>query len=245
MPAARRFRPISLPHFLPAFALLFVVACGGKPSTGGATATPTPKERLTTAAARLQSVSAFHFVLSHQNGASTIANGLLMTRAEGDFARPDRFNAAVNASFEGFPVMVKLINVGDKTWITNPLQGGDHYQPLTNGPQTTAILDPNSGLLAVASKMNNPKLTGSEKIGNVDAYLVQGTVDAVTLQSVATDAEAGRQVPARVWIGKADSLVYRIRIEGPLSASEPKGIVRQVDLSQFDEKVDIEPPSSS
>jgi hypothetical protein len=245
MLGARRFRPTVPLFFVWALVLLAVTGCGGKPGAGSATATPTPKERLAAAAARLGGLHAFHFLLTHQNGASTIANGLLMTRAEGDFAQPDRFDAAVNASFQGFPVMVKVINVADKTWITNPLQSGDHYQPLPNGPQTTAILNPNSGLLAVAREMQDAKLSGSDRIGNVDVFVLQGSVDAATLQSVASDAEAGRQVPARIWIGKADSLVYRIRIEGPLSASEPKNIVRQVDLSQFDEKVDIEPPSSS
>lgn len=225
-------------------ALLFA-ACGGRLGRGGATATatPTPKQRLDTAAARLQAVDTFHFLLTHQNGASSIAEGLQMTRAEGDFERPDRFSARVNASFQGLPVAVKVINVGDKTWITNPLLSGDHFQPLPNGPQTTAILDPNSGLLRVAHDMQNPRLGGTERIGNLDTLVMQGTVDAGTLQSVATDAESGRQVPTRVWVGKDDSLVYRIRIDGPLSASEPKNIARQVDLSNFNEKVDVEPPS--
>lgn len=221
---------------------LLLAACSGRSGRGGATATPTPRQRLDAAATQLQSATAFHFLLTHQNGASTIARGLQMTRAEGDIARPDRFSANISAGFQGLPVAVKVINVGHKTWITNPLQGGEHFQILPNGPQTTAILDPNSGLLSAVHTMKDPRLAGSERIGNVDVLVLQGTVDAGTLQSVAGDAEAGRLVPARIWIGKNDLLVYRIRIEGPLSASEPKNIVRQLDLSQFNEKVDIEPP---
>jgi hypothetical protein len=137
---------------------------------------------------------------------------------------------------------VKVLNVGNETWITNPLQGGDHYQLLPNGAQTTAILDPHNGLLAAAHDMRDPHVTGSEKVGGAQTFVLQGSIDAAGLQSVATDAEPGRMVPARVWIGKDDSLVYRIRVDGPLSPSEPKNIVRQVDLSQFNERVEIEAP---
>ncbi|MGI8553654.1 MAG: LppX_LprAFG lipoprotein [Dehalococcoidia bacterium] len=206
-------------------------------------ATPTPKQRLDAAADRMQTLDGFHFLLTHENGASTIALGLQMTKADGDFQKPDRFKANVNAKFQSIPVSVKVINVADKTWITNPLQAGDHYQPLPNGTQATAILDPNTGLLKAARDVQQPQLTGSEKIGNGDSYIVQGSVDAGELQSLATDAQPGRLVPIRVWIGKGDSLLYRIRLEGPLSDNEPRTIVRQIECSQFNEKLDIQPPS--
>jgi len=207
-----------------------------------ATPTPTARQRLDAAVSRQSAISGFHFLLTHQNGASTIAPGLLMTRAEGDFARPDRFTAKINASFQGLPADVKVINVGDKTWITNPLQSGDHYQLLPNGVQTAAIFDPNSGLINATRAMSDLQPAGSERLGDVSTIVLRGTLDAGRLQSVAADAQSGTPVATRVWIGRDDSLIYRIRIDGPLSPSEPKNIVRQVDLSQFDERVDIEPP---
>jgi len=226
--------------------LLLGAACRGGSGESGAkaTPTPTPRQRLDAAAKQMQAVSAFHFLLTHQNGVSTIANGLEMTRAEGDFQTPDRFKAAVKASFQTFPVSVSVISVGPRTWITNPLQSGEHYQPLPNGPQTTEILDPNHGLLKAAEDMRAPAVTGSEKIGQTDTYLISGTVDAGNLRSIAPDADAGRDVPSQIWIGKADSLVYRVRLNGPLTAGEPKNIVRQIDLSQFNEKIDIAPPTT-
>lgn len=226
---------------------LLVAACGGKHSSTQtqvtASPTPTPKQRLNTAADRMQALPSFHFLLTHENGASTIALGLQMTRAEGDFQQPDRFRANVNANFQSIPVAVKVINVGANTWITNPLQSGDHYQPLPNGTQATAILDPQTGILHAARDVQNPMLAGSEKINGADTMIVQGTVDAADLTSLATDAQAGHQVTARVWIGRDDSLVYKVRLEGPLSDSEPKNIVRQIETSHFNEKIDIEPPS--
>ncbi len=224
------------------FLLLLAAACSG--SGQGVTATPTPKDRLNAAGAQMAKVDAFHFLLTHQNGSSTLEGDLQMTRAEGDFLQPDRLKTTVNAGFQGLPVTVSVISIGNQSWITNPLQSGQHYQPLPNGPQAAEILNPNSGLLAAVKAMQNPRLSGAQKIGNVDCYLIEGTVDAGSLQPIASDAETGRQVPAQVWIGKQDSLVYRVRLNGPLSASEPKNIIRQVDLSQFNESIAVEPPSS-
>jgi hypothetical protein len=231
--------------------LLLAAACGSKKAPAAVatraptpTPTPTPQERIQSAAQHMQALSAFHFLLTHENGASAIALGLQMTRAEGDFENPNRFKATVDAkALGGIAVTVKVINVADKTWITNPLLGGDHYQILPNGTSAAAIFDPNTGIFKAAHDIKDPQLTGSDKIGSVDTWVVQGTVDAGDLTSIATDAQAGHQVTMKVWIGKEDSLVYRIRLEGPLSDSEPKNIARQIDLTQFNEKLDIQPPA--
>lgn len=166
-----------------------------------------------------------------------------MTRAEGDFQKPDRFRATVNAVFAGLPVSVNVINVGDSTWITNPLQTSQQYQPLPNGTQATTILDPDSGVLKAAGELQNATDAGSAKIAGVDTRIIQGKLDATALSSLATDAQQGYTVSARIWIGIRDSLIYRIRLEGPLSNSEPQNIVRQLETSQFNEKIDIQPPS--
>ena len=233
--------------------LLFAAACGSKKAAtptaaptriATPTPTPTPQERIQSAAQRMQALSAFHFLLTHENGASAIALGLQMTRAEGDFENPDRFKATVDAkALGGIAVTVKVINVGAKTWITNPLQSGDHYQILPNGTSAAAIFDPNTGIFKAARDIKDPQLTGSDTVGSVDTWVVQGTVDAGDLVSLATDAQAGHEVTMKMWIGKEDSLVYKVRLEGPLSDSEPKNIARQIDLSQFNEKLDIQPPS--
>lgn len=232
--------------------LLFAVACGAKKAaaptrtptpTPTPIPTPTPQQRLSTAADRMEALKSFHFVLTHEDGASPIALGLEMTRAEGDVQNPDRLRATVNAKFQSIPVTVKVINVGTQTWITNPLAGGDQYQPLPGGTQAAAIFDPKTGVIKAMRDAKDPQLTGSGTIGNVATWIVQGTIDAGDLSSIATDAQAGHQVTAKVWIGKADSLIYQIRLEGPLSNSEPKNIVRQIDTSQFNEQITIQPPS--
>lgn len=222
-----------------------VIACSDHRSTSTSpSATPTPKQQLATAVDRMQALSSFHFLLTHENGASTISLGLQMTRADGDFQNPNRFRASVNATFGGIPVAVKVINVADATWMTNPLETGDHYQPLPNGTQAAAILDPNKGILSAARNAQGARLAGAEQVRGVQTQIIEGQIDAAELSALATDAQAGHRVTAQIWIGKRDSLIYRIRLDGPLNDAEPKNIVRQLDVSQFNENVDIEPPSS-
>ena len=98
------------------------------------------------------------------------------------------------------------------------------------------------GLLKAADEMSQPKLSGAERLGSVDTWIISGDVDAGNLRPIATDAESGRMVPTQVWVGKEDSFVYRIKLSGPISSTEPKNIVRQIDLSLFNERLDITPP---
>lgn len=228
-------------------AVLLAAACGtsnGKKAVPVVTPspTPTPAQTLNAAADRVQALSAFHFLLTHENGGSPIALGLTMTRAEGDFQNPNRFRATVNATFGSIPVTVKVINIGAKTWITNPLQSGDHYQDLPNGTQATAILDPNHGIINAARTMMNPQYAGTALINGVQTREINGTIDAGKLQSLDANAKAGMLVNAGVWVGTKDGLVYRVRLVGPLTTSEPKNIARQIDLSLFNESIDIQPP---
>jgi len=238
------------PRLLPALALLLLIAaCGSgknnKASTSqnGRLATPTPtlsaQDLLNAAIQTTNDLSSFHFVLTHENGSTPIANGISMTRADGDFQKPDRFKAKVTGTLTGFTVDVNAINVGDQVWINLT---GNKYTPLANGVGAAAILDPNNGVLKALKGVKNPQIVGHEKLNGVDTTIVAGDVDAGDLTALAQNAQAGKQVKGKAWIGDADHRLYRLRIDGPLNDSEPANIARIIDLSQFNEKLDIQPP---
>ncbi len=216
-----------------------LLACGSK---GGKTSV-NPAALLSEAADTMDALPGFHFLLTHKNGASAIALGLAMTRAEGDFVRPDKFRADVSARVQGgFVVNVTVVNVGDKTWISNPFASGQ-YQLLPEGTKTGQIFDPQNGLIAAVRKVEDPKVTGAEKVSGVETVVIGGKVDAAALSSIATAAEPGRKVDATVWIGKQDHRIYRIRLVGPLTKDEPSNIERDVALSGFGKTVEVTPPA--
>ncbi len=210
------------------------------PVIARATPSPTPQDLLNSAISDTEALKAFHFVLTHENGTTPIAQGIQMRKADGDFVKPDRFKATVSGTAAGgFAVEPKVISIGDKLWINLV---SNRYVPLENSVGAAAILDPNNGVLKALRGVKSPSYTGSDKINGVDTTIVEGTVDAGDLIALDAAAQAGKPVKGRSWIGTSDHHLYRLRLEGPLNDQEPANIVRQIDLSLFNESIDIQPP---
>src|SRR5581483_7439389 len=184
--AARRIAPLPTRFgwpLLPALAvLLLIAACGSGKNNhkaptqqGGRLATPTPtlsaQDLINAAIQTTNDLSAFHFVLTHENGSTPIANGISMTKADGDFQKPDRFKAAVTGQLSGFTVNVNTISVGDQVWLNLT---GNKYTPLPNGVGAAAILDPNNGVLKALKGVKNPQIAGHEKLNGEDTTIVSG-----------------------------------------------------------------------
>ena len=220
---------------------LLPLACGGggkKPDSAGPL--PPAADVLSKAVESAASMKTFHFRLEHENGVTTIPLGLGLTTAEGDVIVPDRMKAKIEAKAGTQPVRVEVIGIGDEAWMTNPFNR--QWQPLPSGNTIRDVFDPAQGIKAVANALENPEVTAEEQVGGVATYRVEGTVDSGVLEAAAPIAEPGLTVKVGVWIGKDDSLIYRVRLEGPLSPDEPPNIVRKLDISKFDESVSIEPP---
>src|SRR5438105_2278790 len=97
-----------------ALAITVVVGCsaGTKNNNAGAihaanhgvakaTPTPTPEALVQTAISNTDALKAFHFTLTYENGSTPIAQGISMTKADGDFVKPDRFKATVSGKAAG------------------------------------------------------------------------------------------------------------------------------------------------
>jgi hypothetical protein len=138
-----------------------------------------------------------------------------------------------------------VVNVGDKAVISNPFNPRQ-WVPLPGQNRLADIFDPGAGTTAALRAATNLRLAGEESIGGTKVWRVEGDVDAGALSAVAGSvAEPGYMVKGTAWIGQEKPLVYRIRLEGPLGSKDPQGIVRKIDLSKFDETVNIELPSGS
>ena len=73
------------------------------------------------------------------------------------------------------------------------------------------------------------------------ALIVEATIDSGDL-AFFQNAAAGFPVAARMWVGVDDPLVHRIELGGPIAAGEAETILRRLELSRFNEDVDIVPP---
>lgn len=222
---------------LAALAALAAAACGG----GGDGGEEFDAEQVVRdAAERLEGVQSFHFLLTHQEGGTRIIQDLLMTRAEGDVARPDRLRADVEAEAAGQKLRLSVIGVDERTWITNPFNPSQ-WQPL-EGTDVRDVLD----LAAVPEVMRavqDVEAAGTERVNGTECYRVRAQVDSGALAAVVPRAASpGQTVTVELWVGRDDALVRRLVVRGPLNPDEDERIERRLDLSGFDQPVTIQPP---
>ncbi len=227
-----------------AVAAALLAACGGgggssnKPATTGPL--PQPDAVLSKAVDAFQSLKTFHFRLEHDNGGTQIPPGLTLITADGNVIVPDRMSAKLDAKAGQQTVNVQVIGVGDQGWITNPFSR--QWQPLPSGTSIKDIFDPTQGVKAIVGALQDAKVTGEETIDGTDCYRLEGTVPSEVLQAAAPIAKPGLTVGITVWIGKDDSLIRQVYLEGPLNPDEPSNIARRLMLSKFGEDVSIEAP---
>ena len=215
-----------------------LLACGGDDSDDAARQLDAGA-LLGSASTAVQGVRSLHFRLSHENGTTPIPLNLELVSAEGDVIVPDRVSADVRAKAGPLTANVDVIGVGDRTWITNPFSR--RWEVLRDA-SIQDIADPTALVTALLSSIREPDVVGSEQVDGVQTHRVRGVLDSGALRSALPAARDGYPVTADIWLGVDDSLPRRARIAGALSAGEPKNIVRQLDISRYNQPVTIQPP---
>jgi hypothetical protein len=215
-----------------------LMACGSG-SSGPKSGDPPAPSVIAKAATGLKDLKSFHFRLEHENGATQIPLNLQLTGAEGDAVVPDRLSAEVTAKAANTPVTVKVIGIGNDTWITNPFSR--QWQKL-GGVSVRDIADPASIVNDVVRSLRDTVVAGHATLDGVDCYRITGQVDSAALTTAFSSAEPGLNLAVEVWVGVADSLPRRVRLKGPVTKDEAANIVRVVTLSKFNQSVSIQPP---
>ncbi len=220
---------------------LLLVACPGEEEPE---ATPTPTEALPdlgelmrAAADRMAGVEKFHFVLEHEDGTSEIVQDIEMVRAEGDIAGEDRLQAEIDGRLGTLAFETGIVVLPDQGWLRNPLTQRWQREEIT----VSALFDPQQGAVALLRTATATGLRGREAVRGADCRVIEATTDSGELVFF-RGVEAGFAVKATIWIGVNDPLVHRIELRGPISSSELETIVRRLDLSNFDQDVDIVSP---
>ena len=213
----------------------------GTPAASSATpdSALTAEDVLRQSAQRSAAVTSFHFVLTHENGSTPLPLSLELESAEGDVVVPGSLAAEVDAEAVGIDVSVRVIGIDDRTWVTNPFTRAWQELP---GTDIRDFADPAALVSGLLPSIMDPALSGGGSVGGVQTHLVTGSIDSGALQDALGIAEPGRDVAVEVWIGIDDLLPRRVRLIGPLSDTESPDVVRQVEISRFNEPVEIMPP---
>ncbi len=225
---------------LPMFAVLLIAACGGDTEDG--------EERdlsevdadavLQEAADRLEEAESFHVRVEHENGGTQIISGLSMTSAEGDYAGPEHLQLDITARAFGSNISSGIVILPEEQYFKNPITGSWVEQEI----RIDQIFDPSTGITALMRGVTGAEVVRTDEIEGVEAYVIQAQVDSGDLQEVVPNAEPGMPVEALVWVGIDDSRPYRAELTGPATPDDADDIVRRIDLSAFDEPVEITAP---
>jgi hypothetical protein len=214
---------------------LLAAGCGG----GGSEKVPPTGVIVDHGVARTAALKSFHFVLKVPNAPS--GGRLVIRLAEGDILVPDRLRARINGTLAGVALQSAIVSVGGRSFLQDPVT--KQWHALAAGASPAALFDPAKGVLAAIRTAAALRYAGSDEVGGADTYRLEGRVNADAVAPLAGVESNGRPVRLTIWVGKRDSLLRRLRLEGAVAPAEPNDIVRTVELSKFDESLKITPPA--
>jgi lipoprotein LprG len=217
-------------------ALIFLLAaCGG----GDANA-PDAKQLLSDAQAAIQKVKSYHFNLVAENPGTT--GNVVIKDADGDTLVPDKLQAQGNVLMFGNTAQVKLIAIGDKQYITDPITGKWTEAPGVFDPR--ALSNPQTGLAAILGNIQNPSTPTESDVDGTPCWSTSGKLDAKYIAGITGSgaAPAGTTVDTTTCIGKTDKLPYLIKMSGVAVQGDTTQTVRTFKLSKYNEDVTIQAP---
>lgn len=206
---------------------------------------------LRNSAEAMAEVSSFHFELSTPRGQTLVLDNFELHGLEGDVQRPDRFRATVSAEAAMLDLSVDVVGVGSRLWVSNPTAQEGGYIELDlaaeAGGSPADLINPDQLLLQAIELIEEPRINGRDEIDGVPVTRIDGRFDPDRVTAAGTPAAgegaAGEALPIAIWIDDEGRL-RRLELAGPLVEGEGAEVVRRLDLSAFDEPVDIQPPTT-
>jgi lipoprotein LprG len=222
--------------------LVLSIGCA-KSTTTTATTTSTSltaTQVISKASDKLDTINSFHCTLEQTGGGTPIGMGIEMTRVDGDIVRPDRLKATVTGTVSGISVMIQMIAVGEVIYLTNPLTG--KWEQLPSQFALLSVFNPNTGITAIMRGITSLAKLSDEQSAGVICYHVSGSIDSENLSPITGSSVKGTTINVELWVGKDDYLVRSIKLIGKITETEVPGIIRTLNLSNFDETISIELP---
>jgi len=208
---------------------------------------PPPDEIIAGAAARLQGITGVHFVIDRTGAPAYLdpGNTLSLRRAEGDFVAPDRARAVVRVIAPGLVTEISVISVAEIQWETNVLTGEWEELPPDWGFNPAVLFDAEVGLQSIlATDLTEVEFVETQKIEDgpdEQLYHLQGRVGGEKLFRVSGGLIGPQPMAIELWVAPETFELYRVVLTEPeAGADEPS--IWQVDLSRFDQVVEIAPP---
>lgn len=201
-------------------------------------------EVLRAAGQRILNLDTFTFSLETTSGTSTVFPGVELVSVEGAVRRPMDLTATMNVKAFMQTMQLSAVMVDGDFYVQNPLSGGA-WENMGQAPEIATMINPDWILMAAINLIQDANIT-SERDGQT---LIEGYMDlSQTLSTLGSDTEQLQQflasgpVDIAFWIDEAD-YITRAELYGPIFASETSDVEKRIELKNFNEPVEINPPA--
>lgn len=233
-------------YLLLLFGLLLITAACRQPTLPEISA----NELVQRSAERMKESSGFQFTIERDGAPAFLdpQETISFRRATGAYAAPDRALATVRVIGPGIITDVDVISVGEIQWQTNVVTNVWEELPPNWGFNPAVLFDDEIGIQAVlladltAVQLAEPENLAESEGPDELLYSVTAVASGENLYQMSGFLIGPEQVTLQLWIRPETFELARIVLHEPEPNSEDGESIWQVDISNYDELIDIQPP---
>ena len=210
----------------------------------------TAEELVQLSAERMKNSVGFQFLIERDGAPAFLDPGetLSFRRARGAFVAPDRALATVRVIGPGIITDVDVISVAEIQWQTNVVTGAWEELPPNWGFNPAVLFDDEIGIQAVLlADLAEVQLAEPENLAESEGpdellYSLTAVASGENIYQMSGFLIGPEQVDVQLWIQPETFELVRIVVREPEPGSEEGESVWQVDITNYDEIIDIQPP---
>lgn len=201
-------------------------------------------------AERMKNSEGFQFLIERDGAPAFLDPGetISFRRARGAYVAPDRALATVRVIGPGIITDVDVISVAEIQWQTNVVTGAWEELPPNWGFNPAVLFDDEIGIQAVLlADLAGVALAEPENLVEKEGpdellYSVTAVASGENVYQMSGFLIGPEQVDIQLWIRPETFELVRIVVREPEPDSEEGESIWQVDISNYDEIIDIQPP---
>jgi hypothetical protein len=213
--------------------LPFFYSCSGSLETE-----LTALEILDSASDKLSTWKSFRFGLEHEEGTTTLSEGLYQLKSvRGEVVLPRRVKLETNVITFGQLVKLDIVLIDGSSFWTNPIN--HKWSEIPEGQSPFGSFDVSEVILDILGSMQNP-----EKINNVSGNIqeISGRVEAKVFEPLVGISDPSKIADVVLSIDLETMNVISARIEGQVNPLDEEGVIRIIDIWDVDAEFSVDPP---
>jgi hypothetical protein len=169
--------------------------------------------------------------------------GFSLVSATAAVRLPDQSDTTYKVRQQDLQLGFEVVILGGRVFFKPPLLRFTELTPqeAADIPDLARLLDPAHGLPAVIPAGRNPQYEGAESVDGVDSHKVSAIYTAAQINGLLPQLSSQGDVTADIWVGGSDHYIRKAVLGGNFGDNGTLSIV-EVDLSNFDENVNIASP---